>query len=262
MVSRVILTVFIDIASVTAATEGVFQQNIQYQDASSLEAALAVIPEESVDEARIIGVVPSDDAQGHLFRVLKSFSKVTFEGISSREEGQDLSTDLQIQGFINILAAKDEGERFVVCQKPQVQIGSFAAIPLAKSSASASAPASVWSMNTTDLAEGDLVDEDELLNDGLKINRTECGPDGESKGVAGKKRACKNCSCGLAEQEAAEAAAAKTGGPVEEVLLKSSGCGSCAKGDAFRCASCPFLGKPAFEPGQEKVVLAMGDDDF
>ncbi|CAN0173350.1 unnamed protein product, partial [Ectocarpus fasciculatus] len=34
----------------------------------------------------------------------------------------------------------------------------------------------------------------------------------------------------------------------------------CLQGDAFRCGGCPFLGKPAFEKGQEKTIMLLDLD--
>merc|ERR1711865_564599 len=92
----------------------------------------------------------------------------------------------------------------------------------------------------------DMIDEDDLLTQDEAAQKTElpeCGPKSEGK------KACKNCSCGYAD-EIDKAAMVNGEAPVK------SACGSCFKGDAFRCATCPMRGTPAFKPG-EKVELNM-----
>lgn len=83
-------------------------------------------------------------------------------------------------------------------------------------------------------------------------------------GAPRRKKACKGCTCGLAELEAEEAKSRKVvmlsaqvdgeavvvGQDEKERLIQAakmankatSSCGSCFLGDAFRCASCPYLG--------------------
>lgn len=98
----------------------------------------------------------------------------------------------------------------------------------------------------------ELVDEDELLaRDGLQDSLQEraegesarkgCGVDG-----GGKRKPCKDCTCGLADMN--------DDAPAAPVQQPGKGCGSCALGDAFRCASCPYLGLPPFNPGEKVEV--------
>jgi anamorsin len=117
-------------------------------------------------------------------------------------------------------------------------------------------------LNLLNFDSADIIDESTLLEpkDFTKpiIQPPECAP------APGKRRkACKDCTCGLKEQEESENADARklpvvTLGDDEfdfTVQGKTSSCGSCSLGDAFRCAGCPFIGMPAFKPGEEVRLL-------
>lgn len=130
--------------------------------------------------------------------------------------------------------------------------------------------AAIWALDSPLLPDGGrslLTPEDKA--------RPECViPDPNGKPVK-RRRACKDCTCGLAEVEAEEAAQSAAGlravqqsfflegdddipeqvktategmegvWPQEKraEAKKTSSCGSCYLGDAFRCTSCPYLGE-------------------
>jgi anamorsin len=219
----------------------------------SLAGSLGQKQSSSYSDIHIIEIVPDETAQAELFRLLKPSAKLMVDGIIDRDVGQAISVDLKIQGFMDIMAAKDPetGRRFVVAQKPSWESGASAPVSIPETKS--------WKVSVSELAEDDFVDEDALLAAAPvpQPDTTDCGTD-----ATGNKRACANCTCGLADKEASDAQESNNSLSIEEKVVKASSCGNCYKGDAFRCASCPFLGKPAFEPGMEKVVLAMGTDDF
>ncbi|GIX75603.1 anamorsin homolog, partial [Caerostris extrusa] len=137
--------------------------------------------------------------------------------------------------------------------KPNFEVG--ASISLSQVNKSTSKPdpnaAKIWMLSADDTLDEnvELIDEDDLLDEeDLKK------PDPSTLKVCAttkQRKACKNCSCGLAEELEQEVAA-----KVEKNRsAPASSCGNCYLGDAFRCASCPYLGMPAFKPG-EKIVLS------
>ncbi|KAG9775164.1 hypothetical protein KCU88_g5181, partial [Aureobasidium melanogenum] len=123
---------------------------------------------------------------------------------------------------------------------------------------------------TNDNASDDeLIDEDTLLDEEdlqrpIKIP-AECKP------KAKRRRACKDCTCGLAQKLEAEdrARREKADNALNTLKLqaddlaevdftvqgKVGSCGNCSLGDAFRCDGCPYIGLPAFKPGEEVRLL-------
>lgn len=106
--------------------------------------------------------------------------------------------------------------------------------------------------------DDDLIDEDDLLSGNDAFQPPNIDPNQQKKNIddCGGRQPCDNCTCGRAEGKMPQQEKLTD----EELLQKSSACGNCPKGDAFRCASCPFLGKPAFQPGEEHLVLNLVDD--
>lgn len=198
---------------------------------------------------------------GHFVKLMKPSGKLVV-----RNKTQDgFKSTLLLSGFVNS-EQKDDG--LFYASKPNYEVGSGAKLsfaPKVKESV-----AKVWKLDDTE--EDDLINPDDLLDEDDKAL-----PDPSSLrvcGTTGKRKACKDCSCGLAEELAGEAA------PKNEI--QKSSCGSvssfvevyslkltenfyflqCYLGDAFRCATCPYLGMPAFKPGEKIQItdnLLKGD---
>ena len=186
---------------------------------------------------------------------------------------QSLSSELTLAGFNVLSTLPDEGA--VIAQKPA---HTLATTYLLKNKPIVATPAAIPLLNQkkTDPASKKalwtfrpstpIIDAESLLTTADRARPIPtCEP--VTAGIPRRKRACKNCTCGLAELEEEELKASKvvmldgsqTGGAVEvasgqgekERLLKAtkdapkatSSCGSCFLGDAFRCASCPYLGQ-------------------
>ncbi|WFD26882.1 electron carrier [Malassezia nana] len=210
-----------------------------------------------------------------------------------------LRAEITIAGFISVTIQEPHVLRAVRPEASAVSLATetpVAAVPLRKklgSDASQQKKASLWATQPESEIDPNslLTDSDRMGPTAMK--REDCTVD-LSQPRSRRKRACKNCTCGLRELEEEEErngtivqllesdvngsagdsrqeVTSTVKGPdgVERTVKRiqvdtrgaTSSCGSCFLGDAFRCSTCPFLGMPAFEPGQKVEIPVSMDDD-
>nr|CAG4638107.1 EOG090X0FGQ [Chydorus sphaericus] len=188
-------------------------------------------------------------AVNHTFELLTEIVKILKPNgllFGRGENSEKIAQDLKLTGFSSITRGPLNN---FTAQKPNFEIGASSKLSFGSTNKPAAA---VWSLSDALVDDQvELVNEDDLLDESDLIK-----PAAESLkvcGTTGKRKACKDCSCGLAEELQAENGETKPSAPATKSATSS--CGSCYLGDAFRCASCPYLGMPAFKPG-EKIQLS------
>ncbi|KIY73789.1 DUF689-domain-containing protein [Cylindrobasidium torrendii FP15055 ss-10] len=203
-----------------------------------------------------------------LFSALAPLGTIHLKDAPSHSQ---VTTELTLAGF-NVLTPATTPT--IMAQRPaHAPAVSLKKLPLRKK-ADPSAKKALWTLSTPGTPS---IDSETLLTESDRARP--CEPI-TNTGAPRRKKACKNCSCGLAELEAEELKQSKVvmldgseSGETREVSQEerqkiinsapkvTSSCGSCYLGDAFRCAGCPYLGLPAFKPG-EKIQIDMSMDDF
>jgi len=195
------------------------------------------------------------DLLAQLLKFMVPGGQITLVQSLTQEQTPDtIKTSLVLSGLTQVSSPQQvEGGRLYSCSaaKPAQEVGASRLLSFAKKEVVAPvkevtpAAASVWTLEDMDDDTVELVDDNTLLDEEDLVK-----PDPASLrvcGTTGKKKACKDCSCGLKEELA--------DGKEPTTKSVTSSCGSCFLGDAFRCGSCPYLGMPAFKPGQ-KIQLS------
>jgi hypothetical protein len=253
-------------ASASTNDVGAYSKVFTATTPDQLAAARQDLVPSSLDKLDIV-VSASDLATGGLYNPMELANWVPFlrtvASVSIQVTGaaaadlQPVHTSFLLAGLSSSSERREaDGSRVLTATRKVT--ATVRAVPLKKKKASPAAAAVVTlSLDDEDDDLMNMIDEDNLLSDDVLAPPPAMGARTAEEGDDCAGRApCDNCSCGRAEQEAGGAAVVSA----KPTTAPSSSCGSCSLGDAFRCAGCPYLGKPAFKAGEEHLVLQLSDD--
>ncbi|CAK7346715.1 unnamed protein product [Dovyalis caffra] len=250
----------ISMSIVVNATREVTNDGVEQCDPQVITQAssLSKLPVEPSSMDIVVSICRSIEFPGELlvkeiFRVLKPGGTILIcssqqSGIGETDKAiSGLQRKLLLAGFLEAEALKPKSDGLsnvvhsfgVKAKKPSWNIGSSFVL---KKSIKSSVKVQVDD-------DSDLIDEDSLLTE-EDLKKPQLPPVGDCE-VGSTRKACKNCTCGRAEEEEK----VKLGLTMDQLNNPQSACGSCGLGDAFRCGTCPYKGLPPFKLG-EKVSLS------
>jgi len=240
-------SICLHIGRATSSEAGAFSKLLTAPNAADVAAARQGLASSSLDA--LLLVVSADDlAKPDVFNpmelaswisVLTPAASVAIQVVGDCQDLQPVHTSFLLAGLASASERRTaDGSRVLTAKrKPAVVAG---AAPLKPKGP----------VVTVAMEDEDMINEDDLLDDDVLAPPPAMGARTAGDDCDGRKP-CDNCTCGRAEDQ----------GSIEKMEnAPSSSCGKCNLGDAFRCASCPYLGKPAFKPGEEHLVLDLADD--
>ncbi len=196
-------------------------------------------------------------------KIILQFTNITNDNKNDTDLITSIHTSIMLAGLLAQSEKTENGKSSITAvykSKSKNQSNSNSNINLQSQTIRINIGKSIHTTNNQNDDDDEYIDEDELLNSNLTTNPAINKPmdidiQQRQKDLddCGGRKACDNCTCGRKEME-------ENGGEVKKNQDMKSSCGNCAKGDAFRCANCPFLGKPAFKDGEEHLVLDLMDD--
>lgn len=180
-------------AGVSAERKREYSQVLDISEASGVEAEAVVLISQPLSDAQLQTVIS----------VIGNGGKLRIIGPGS----ESMQSKLQLQGFLDISVTDGE----LSARKPDLSQG--AAVRRPRRNVADILAASGADVKT--LSDAELLKEEDLIKP--TVEAVDCSP-----AALGKKKACKNCSCGLKEaEEEAEAS-----GKVLETSAAKSACGN------------------------------------